>query len=86
MLIPVTNINSKQVMGIAAATIWVVERNVQNMLTTRLVTTMNSREGLVTYEIMETPEEVIAMVAQAAGKAVPTLNAQPATEVVGKVS
>lgn len=78
MLIPITNLHTKCVIGILAQAIFVVERDPVNPLITKLVTTMNSAKGLLTYEIMETPEEVIDLVAQAAGKTVPVLNVMPA--------
>jgi hypothetical protein len=79
MLIPLTNVYGKNTFGVSASTIWVVERDQNNPIITRVVTTMNGPKGLVAYEVMETPEEVIELIAQAAGKPVPSLAGLPAS-------
>lgn len=82
MLIPLTNVYGGHTFGLTAAIIWIVERDAQNPLTTRVITTIAGPKGFNAYEVKETPEEVISLVAQAAGKPVPSLNGSPETAKV----
>jgi hypothetical protein len=74
MLIPLTSVQGKHIFGLSAAIIWCVERNPQNPLSTRVITTMSDGKNMMAYEVWESPEEVVMLVAQAAGKPVPKLD------------
>jgi uncharacterized protein YlzI (FlbEa/FlbD family) len=67
VLIPLTNANGKHTFGLNASSIWVVERDAANPLTTRVITTMMGKNGLVAYDVMESPEQVIELTNLAAG-------------------
>lgn len=78
MLIPLTNAFNKQTFGLSHQVIWAVERSPDNVLITKAITSMNSPKGLLSFDVMESPEEIIEMIAKAEGREVPAMS-KPST-------
>jgi hypothetical protein len=85
MLIPLTSTQGRRVFGLSANLIWCVEQDAQNPLITKVVTTMSNGKNMIGYEVWETPEQVIALIAQAANRPAPRLPSPESVVGLGSV-
>jgi hypothetical protein len=68
MMIQLTSSFNKQIFALKADLVLVVERATDNPLVTNVVTALNSPKGMVSYSVLETPEEICAIVAAVNGQ------------------